>query len=185
MAKTQRLQDICCCFSVAKSCIPWLHGLQHARLHYRSEVAQIQIHWVSDAFQPSHPLLPLLFLPSIVPSIRVFSNEALHIRWPKYWSFSSHEIKRCLLLGRKVMINLDSIFKSRDITLRTKLRLVKDLVSCMDVRAGLWRRLSAKELMLLNCCAGEDSWESFILQGDPTSPFWRRSALGILWKEWC
>ena len=49
----------------------------------------------------------------------------------------SHEIKRCLLLGRKVMINLDSIFKSRDITLRTKLRLVKDLVSCMDVRVGL------------------------------------------------
>ena len=49
----------------------------------------------------------------------------------------SHKIKRCLFLGRKVMINLDSIFKSRDITLRTKLRLVKDLVSCMDVRAGL------------------------------------------------
>ena len=49
----------------------------------------------------------------------------------------SHEIKRHLLLGRKVMINLDSIFKSRDITLRTKLRLVKDLVSCMDVRVGL------------------------------------------------
>ena len=39
--------------------------------------------------QPSHPLLPLLFFPSIFPSIRVFSNEsALHIRWPKYWSFS-------------------------------------------------------------------------------------------------
>ena len=55
----------------------------------------------------------------------------------------------------------------------------------MDVRIGLWRRLSAKELMLLNCGAGEDSWESLGLQGDPTSPFWRRSALGFLWKEWC
>ena len=39
-------------------------------------------------------------------------------------------------------------------------------------------------LMLLNCGVGEDSWESFGLQGDPTSPFWR-SALGFLWKEWC
>ena len=54
----------------------------------------------------------------------------------------------------------------------------------MDVGVGLWRRLSAKELMLLNCGVGEDSWESLGLQGDPTSPFWRRSALGFLWKEW-
>ena len=55
----------------------------------------------------------------------------------------------------------------------------------MDVRVGLWRRLSAKELMPLNCDVGEDPWESLGLQGDPTSPFWRRSALGLLWKEWC
>ena len=39
----------------------------------------------------------------------------------------------------------------------------------MDVRVGLWRKLSAKELMLLNCGVGEDSWESLRLQGDPTS----------------
>ena len=52
----------------------------------------------------------------------------------------SHEIKRRLLLGRKVMTTLDSIFKSRDITLPTKVRLVKAMVypcSCMDVRVGL------------------------------------------------
>ena len=52
----------------------------------------------------------------------------------------SHEIKRCLLLGRKVVTKLDSIFKSRDITLSTKVRLVKAMVfqwSCMDVRIGL------------------------------------------------
>ena len=55
----------------------------------------------------------------------------------------------------------------------------------MDVRVGLWRKLRAEELMLLNCGVGEDSWESLGLQGDPTSPFWRRSALGFLWKEWC
>ena len=52
----------------------------------------------------------------------------------------SHEIKRCLLLGRKVMTNLDTIFKSRDITLPTKVRLSRlwfFLWSCMDVRVGL------------------------------------------------
>ena len=53
----------------------------------------------------------------------------------------SHEIKRCLLLGRKVMTNLDSILKSKDITLPTKARLVKAMFffqwSCMDVRVGL------------------------------------------------
>ena len=37
----------------------------------------------------------------------------------------------------------------------------------------------------MNCSVGEDSWESLRLQGDPPSPFWRRSALGFLWKEWC
>ena len=54
---------------------------------------------------------------------------------------SRHEIKRRLLLGRKVMTNLHSIFKSRDVTLPTKVRLVKAMVfpkwSCMDVRVGL------------------------------------------------
>ena len=75
------------------------------------------------------------------------------------------------LIGRKVMTNLDSIFKSRDITLPTKVRLVKAMVflwSCMDVRVGLWRKLSAEELMLLNCGVGEDSCESLGLQGDRT-----------------
>ena len=147
---------------------------------------------------PSNHLIlchPLLLPPSIFSSIRVFSYESvLHIRGPKYWSFSfsispsnkylrlisfrmdwfdllavqgtlqslfqhhnlkssilwcsaffmiqfshlgskitadgdcSHEIKRRLLLGRKVMTNLDSIFKSRDITLPTKVHLVKAMV---------------------------------------------------------
>ena len=54
------------------------------------------------------------------------------------------------------------------------LNKIEDLYqwSCMDVRVGLWRRLSTEELMLLNCGVGEDSWESLRLQGDPTSPFW-------------
>ena len=54
--------------------------------------------------------------------------------------------------------------------------------SCMDVRVGLWRKLSDEELMLLNCGVGEDSWESLGLQGDPTSPSKRRSVLNIHWK---
>ena len=85
----------------------------------------------------------------------------------------SHEIKRCLLLGRKVMTNLDSIFKSREFTLSTKVRLVKTMVFPV-VMYGCegWtiKKLSAKELMLLNCSIGEDSWESLGQQGDPTSP---------------
>ena len=83
----------------------------------------------------------------------------------------SHEIKRRLLLGRKVMTNLDSILKSRDITLPTKVRLVRAMVFpviCMDVRVGLERKLSTEELMLLNCGVGEDSRESLGLKGDPT-----------------
>ena len=68
------------------------HELQCSRLpvlHCLLEFAQTHVHWVSDAIQPSHPLLPLLSLSSIFRSIRVFSNEsALHIKWPKCWSFS-------------------------------------------------------------------------------------------------
>ena len=57
--------------------------------HQLPELTQIHVHWVSDAIQPSHPLLSPFLLPSIFASITVFSNEsALHIRWPKYWSFS-------------------------------------------------------------------------------------------------
>ena len=84
----------------------------------------------------------------------------------------SHKIKRCLLLGRKAMTNLDSILKSRDITLLTKVHRVKAMVFPVvmyDMRVGPERRLNAKELMLLNCGAGEDSSESLGWQGDQTS----------------
>ena len=66
-----------------------------------------------------------------------------------------HEIKRCLLLGRKAMTNLDSVLKSRDITLPTKVCLVKAMVfPVVMYGCESW---SAKELMLLNCGVGEDS----------------------------
>ena len=57
--------------------------------HHLPELAQSHVHWVSDAIQPSHPLPPLLLLPSIFPSIRDFSSElALLIRWPESWRLS-------------------------------------------------------------------------------------------------
>ena len=72
----------------------------------------------------------------------------------------SHEIKKRLLLVRKVMTNLDSIFKSRDITLPTKFHLLKAMVFPV-VMYGCegWtvKKTSAKELMVLNCGVGEDS----------------------------
>ena len=72
----------------------------------------------------------------------------------------SHEIKRRLLLGRKVMTNPDSILKSRHITLPTKVHLVKAMVFLVvKYRCESWtiKRLSAKELMLSNYGAEEDS----------------------------
>ena len=72
----------------------------------------------------------------------------------------SHEIKRCLLLGRKAMTNLDSILSSRDITLPAKIRLVKAMVfPVVMYGCESWpiKKLSAKELMLLNCGVAEDS----------------------------
>ena len=72
----------------------------------------------------------------------------------------SHEIKRLLLLGRKVMTNLDSIFKSRGITLPTKVHLVKTMVfPVVMYGCESWtiKNLSAEELMLLNCGVREDS----------------------------
>ena len=58
-------------------------------LHQLLELTQTHVHWVGDAIQPSHPLSSLLLLPSIFPSIRLFSNESVfHIRGPKYRSFS-------------------------------------------------------------------------------------------------
>ena len=73
----------------------------------------------------------------------------------------SHEIQRCLLLWRKAMTNLDSILKSWDISLPTKVPIVKSMVIpvvSMDVRAGWYKWLSTEELMLLNCSFGEGSW---------------------------
>ena len=89
----------------------------------------------------------------------------------------SHEIKRHLLLGRKVMTYLDSILKSRDITLPTKVRLVKAMVFLVVMYGcDSWtvKKAELEGLMLLNCGVGEDlrvPWTA------------RRSILGFCWKD--
>ena len=74
--------------------------------------------------------------------------------------YCSHEIKRCLLLGRKVMTNLDSILKSRDITLPTKVRLVKAVVfPVVMYGCESWtvKKAECQRIDALNCGVGEDS----------------------------
>ena len=80
----------------------------------------------------------------------------------------SYEIQRHLLLGRKVITNLGSVLKSRDITLLTKFCTVKAMIFLV-VMYGCQSWTVKKELMLLNRGVGEDSWESLGLQGDQTS----------------
>ena len=72
----------------------------------------------------------------------------------------SHEIKRCLFLGRKAMTNLDSMLKSRDITLPTKVHLVKAMIFpavMYGCESQTLKKAECQELMLLNCGVGEDS----------------------------
>ena len=72
----------------------------------------------------------------------------------------SHEIKRCLLLGRKVMTNLDTILKSRDITWPTKVSLINAMVFPVVIcgcESWTIKKAEHEELMLLNCGVGEDS----------------------------
>ena len=72
----------------------------------------------------------------------------------------SHEIKRCLILGGKAMTNLDGVFKSRDITLPTKVHIVRAMIfSVVMYGCESWtiKKTECEELMLLNCDAGENS----------------------------
>ena len=87
---------------VAKSCLTLCNPMDCSTpgfpvLHYLPEFAQIHVHWVSDAINHLIVCCPLLLLPSIFPSIRVFSNEsAICIRWLKNWSFSISSINEYL-----------------------------------------------------------------------------------------
>ena len=98
----------------------------------------------------------------------------------------SHEIKRRSLLGRKVMTDIVSILKSRDITLQTKVHLVKAMVfpvvmygcESRTVNKAECQRIDAFEMW---CC--RRLLRSLELKVDPTNAFYRRSVLGVLWKD--
>ena len=115
------------------------------------------------------------------------NNDRSYFSWaPKSLQMVTAAMKlRVLLLQRKTMTNLDSVLKSRDITLLTKVSIVKAMVfpvimyGCESCTIK-----SAKELMLLNC-AGEDSWESFGEQGDQTSQSPGKSFLNMHWCWIC
>ena len=106
----------------------------------------------------------------------------------------SQEIKRQLLIWRKVMNNLDSILKSRDITLQQRSiwsKLWFFQWTCMDVRVGLWRKLSAEKLMLLNYGVGEtlenplDCKESQSVHPKGDQSWVLISCSFHSWKDWC
>ena len=107
---------------------PWIAAHQ-ATLSITNSRSSLRLMSIESAKPSSHLILcrPLLLLSPIPPSIRIFSNGNIerlffsglqnHCRW-----YCSHEIKRCFLLGRKPMTNPDSLLKSRDITLPTKVQ---------------------------------------------------------------
>ena len=118
----------------------------------------------------------LLLLLPIPPRFRVFSNFIFQGSKITADDDCSHEIKTCLLLGRKVMTNIDTIFKSRDITLSTKFFLMKAMVfpvvmygcESWTIKKAEHRRIDAFELW---CWRRLLRLQSLGLQGDPTSPF--------------
>ena len=127
--------------SVTQSCLnlcdPMNHSMPGLPVHLQlPEFTQIHVHRVSDAIQPSHPLSPLLLLLPIPPSIKVFSNEStLHMRWPKYWSFSF------------------SIIPSKEIPRLISFRMDwLDLLAVQGTRKSLLQHHSSKSptLLLLN-----------------------------------
>ena len=85
----------------------------------------------------------------------------------------SHEIKRCLFLGWKVMTNLDSILKNRDITLSKKVCLVKAMVFpvvMFGCESWTIKKAELQRIDVFELCVGKNCCESLGLQGDPTSP---------------
>ena len=94
-----------------------------------------------------------------------------------------------LLLGRKTMTNLDSILKSRDITLLTKIHIVKAMAFPLVMYGGeIWTVKKAecqKNWWFWTVVLEKTSWESLGQQGDQTSLSYRKSILNIHWKDWC
>ena len=100
----------------------------------------------------------------------------------------SHEIKTCLLPGRKAMTNLDSILKAK--TLVCHKSLSSQSYSFFSSHVQIWELDYKESWAPNNWCfwtmvLEKTLWKSLGLQGDPTSPSWKESALNIHWKDWC
>ena len=172
------------------------HELQHTRPPWPSPTPEFtQLMSIESVMSSNHLILchSLLLLPSIFPSIRVFSKQsALHVRWPKYWSFS---FSISISNEHPGLIS----FRMDWLDLLTVQGTLKSLLQHHSSKASIQRcsaffivqlsnpyMITGKTIALTRqTFVGKDSWESLGVQGDPTSPFWRRSALGFLWKEWC
>ena len=141
---------------------PWIAARQ-ASLSINNSRSSLRLTSIESVMPSSHLVLchPLLLPPSIFPSIRVFSNESvLHIRWPKYWSFNfsispSNEQGYGFSSGHVWMWELDCE------------------EGWVPKNWCFWTVVLVKTL------------ESALDCKEISSPFWRRSALGFLWKEWC
>ena len=119
----------------------------------------------------------------IMETVRAFMFWGSKITADGNWS------QRRLLLGRKAMINWDSVLKSRDITLLTKVHLVKAMVFPVVIYGCESWTIKKSELQRIDAFklfgVGEDSWESLGQQGDQISQSQGKSALNIHWKDWC
>ena len=137
---------------------PWT-ATHQASLSFTISWSSIESVMLSNHLVLCHPLL---LWPSIFPSIRVFSNElAVCIKWPKHWSFSiSHSNEYSGL------IKIDSFDL---LAVKGTLSLKASILQC-----SVFFMVQLSHLDMTN---GQ--------QGDPTSPSWRRSVLGVHWRDWC
>ena len=141
--------------------------------HHLPELTQTHINRVGDAIQPSHPSS---YPSPPAPNPSQHQSDWSHRFMGNIWETVSdsiflgskitadgdfsHEIKKRLLLGRKVMTNLDSILKSRDITLPTKVHLVKAMVfPVIMYGCEIWtiKKVERRRIDALKCGVGEDS----------------------------
>ena len=102
------------------------------------------------------------------------SDTTEQLNWKSLWMVTAAtKLKEACSLEGKLLTNLDSILKSRDITLLTKVHIIKAMVSPVVIyRCERWtiKKTEHQRIDAFKCGAGEDSWESLGLQGDPTSP---------------
>ena len=175
---------------MSDSATSWTAAPQ-ASLSFTKSRSLLKLLSIESVIPSNHLILchSLLLLPSIFPSIRVFSSESvLHIRWPKYWSFS-FSISPSNEYSGLISFRIDwfDLFGVQG-TLKSLLQHHSSKASVLRCSAFFMIQLShpnmttgetivltiqkadCLKLMLLNCGVGEDSWESLGLQGDPTSP---------------